>query len=280
MRGSKTILMLSDNPGEDYLARIRTGASRVCRNAGYMFESVNIYGRSQTIAEAIAAADCAGFILTPPVSDDRSTLSLLEARKMPYVRIAPLLDLSRGNVVGMDEFMAASAVTGLLTARGHTRIGIMRGPNSHLVSMRRYNGYANALGAKGQRVDQALVAQGDFTRESGRQQAAKLFAAKPTAIFASNDEMAAGIMDAARAAGIAVPQQLSLVGYDDNAVASTVRPRLTTVRQPLEAMGEEAGKLIVANVVAPRAACQHIIVPFEIVERDSIADCPVGLGVT
>jgi LacI family transcriptional regulator len=138
--------------------------------------------------------------------------------------------------------------------------------------MRRYNGYANALGARRLRVDPALIAQGDFSRESGREQAGKLFAARPTAIFASNDEMAAGIIDAANAARIAIPQEISLVGYDDNAVAKTTRPRLTTVRQPLEMMGERAARLLVERVRHAGAGAAHEVVPYEIVERESVIE--------
>ena len=170
----------------------------------------------------------------------------------------------------MDEYEAARAITDVMLSLGHRRIAIMRGPNSHLVSMRRYNGYANALGGKGLRVDQSLVARGDFSRESGRREAAQLFAAKPTAIFASNDEMAAGIIDAAQAAAIRIPEQISLVGYDDNPSARTMRPRLTTVRQPLEKMGESAFELLIEMLIRPGARFQTRVVPFEIMERESV----------
>ena len=270
MSNSKTVLLLSDNPGDDYVARIRAGASRACGEGGYSVVSFNIYGQARTAKDVVEGTDHAGLILTPPVCDDRHFLSFVEARGTPFVRIAALLDPERGTTVGMDEFEAASAVTSVLTAAGHRRIAIMRGPSSQLVSMRRYNGYANALGAKGMRVDQTLVAQGDFTRASGRAEAPKLFAAKPTAIFASNDEMAAGIIDAARAAGIAIPGDISLVGYDDNAVATNVSPRLTTVRQPCEAMGEAAGRLLTARLRNPRLPHAHELVPFEVVERESV----------
>lgn len=273
MNGERKILILSDNPGEDYIARVRTGTERACRPAGIGIEAVNVYGRDMTPAQVVGELDHAGVILTPPVSDDRQILSFLEAKGVPFVRIAALLDLDRGNIVAIDEYDAASSIVGHLTARGHRRIGIVRGPNSQLVSMRRYNGYANAIGAKGMRVEQSLVVQGDFTRQSGREQAPRLFAAKPTAIFACNDEMAAGVIDAAEAAGIAIPGDLSLVGYDDNAVATKVRPNLTTVRQPCEAMGEAAGKLLVARIGRPGMARENILVPFEIIERDSVADC-------
>ena len=273
MVASKSILMLSDNPGDDYVSRIKSAASRAASTAGFTLTSVNVYRTGQAVADLIKAGDYVGLILTPPVSDDRNALSLIEQRRTPYVRIAPLLDLERGDVVTMDEFQAASEIVGLMTARGHRRIGIMRGPSSQLVSMRRFNGYANAVGAKGMRAEQSLVTQGDFTRASGREQAARLFAAKPTAIFASNDEMAAGIIDAARDAGINIPGDISLVGFDDNAVATTVRPNLTTVRQPLEAMGEAAASLVIGRLKRPGKAKETRTIPFEIIERQSVADC-------
>jgi LacI family transcriptional regulator len=232
----------------------------------------NLFPSRKPISELLDADTPAGIILTPPLSDDRHVLGLIEERGLPYVRIAPMLDLDRGCTVVMDEYDAARAITDVLLRKGHRRIGFMRGPKVHLVSMRRYNGYANALGGKGLRIDPVLIVQGDFSRQSGREQAAALFAAKPTAIFASNDELAAGIIDAADAAGIAIPQDISLAGFDDNAVARTVRPRLTTVRQPLEEMGEEACRLLVDRIRHASRGNQHKQVPFEIVERDSVSE--------
>jgi LacI family transcriptional regulator len=173
----------------------------------------------------------------------------------------------------MDEYDAARAITDLLLQKGHRRIGFVRGPNVHLVSMRRYNGYANALGGKGLRIDPALIVQGDFSRQSGREQAAKLFAAKPTAIFASNDEMAVGVIEAANSAGINIPGDISLAGFDDNAIARTVRPRLSSVRQPLEEMGEVACQILVDRLRNPARANQHKQVPFEIIARESVIEC-------
>ena len=272
MSASTTILVLSDNSGEDYVSRIVTGVRRSAQAAGCAVRSINIFGSSKKVEDVLEVEDFGGIILTPPLSDERYLLSILEAKGIPMVRIAPLLDIERGSTVGMDEFQAASDAVALLTARGHRRIGIVRGPKSHLVSMRRYNGYINAIGAKGVRVNQALVAQGDFTRESGKQAGPTLFAEKPTAIFASNDEMAAGIVDAARAAGIAVPGELSVVGFDDNAIATRVSPHLTTIRQPCEAMGDAAGRILADQLKARRKGREHVTVPYEVIERQSVAD--------
>jgi len=266
------ILLLFDNNGTEYVSRIQEGASRMARSSGFPVQAENLFPSRKPITEFLESGSVAGVVLTPPLSDDRHVLSLLEERGLPYVRVAPLLDPDRGSTVVMDEYDAARAITDLLLQKGHRRVGFVRGPKIHLVSMRRYNGYANALGGKGLRVDPALIVQGDFSRQSGREQAAALFAAKPTAIFASNDEMAAGIIDAANAAGIAVPGDISLAGFDDNAVARTVRPRLTSVRQPLEEMGEVACQILVDRIRQPARGNQHKQVPFQIVERDSVIE--------
>jgi LacI family transcriptional regulator len=265
-------LLLFDNNGNEYVSRIREGASRFGQSSGFPVQAENLFGTGKSVTDVLESDAPAGVVLTPPLSDDRHVLGLIEQRGLPCVRIAPMLDPDRGCTVIMDEYDAARAITDLLLRKGHRRIGFVRGPKVHLVSMRRYNGYANALGGKGLRIDPTLVVQGDFSRQSGRDQAATLFAAKPTAIFASNDEMAVGIIDAAQAVGISIPGDISLAGFDDNAIARTVRPRLTSVRQPLEEMGEAACKLLIERIRQPSRANRHEQVPFQIVERESVIE--------
>jgi LacI family transcriptional regulator len=267
-----SILMLFDNNGQEYVSRIHEGGRRLSQATGFRIQAENLYQTRRTIEQVLADDSFGGIVLTPPLSDDRHVLSLIEARKLPYVRIAPLLDPDRGCTVIMDEYDAARAICAHLLDKGHRRIGFIRGPRIHLVSMRRFNGYANALGGKGLRIDQSLIVEGDFSRESGREVAGKLFAAKPTAIFASNDEMAIGVIESARTANIDIPRDISLVGFDDNAAARTVRPRLTSLRQPLEEMGETACQILADRIRNPSRRNEHLEVPFQIVERDSVME--------
>jgi LacI family transcriptional regulator len=267
MTAQGRVLLLLENVGVEYVARIQSGASRAARTLGIDLWAENIYGTGRQAAELVQDASLAGVVLAPPSSDDRHLLSVIEARRLPYARLAPLLDLDRGSTVGMDEYDAARAITHHLIEKGHRRIGFVRGPRSHLVSIRRFNGYANAIGGLGLRVDPALVVQGDFSRQSGREQALTLFKARPTAIFASNDEMAVGVIEAANRAGIAVPGEISVVGFDDNAVAKTVRPRLTSVRQPVEEMAATACRIVAERIRNPGKPSAHE----KIVERDSVA---------
>ena len=266
------ILLLFDNNGAEYVSRIQKGALRLAQSSGFPVMAENLFGSDKSAADLLKSDALAGVVLTPPLSDDRQMLGLIAERGLPCVRIAPLLDPGRESTVVMDEYDAARAITELLLQKGHRRIGFVRGPRVHLVSLRRYNGYANALGGKGLRIDPTLTVQGDFSRQSGRELAPTLFAAKPTAIFASNDEMAAGVIDAAHAAGMNVPRDISVVGFDDNAVARSVRPNLTSVRQPLEEMGEMACKLLVDRIRHSARGNQHEQVPFQIVERDSVVE--------
>lgn len=272
MNARTRILLLFDNVGTEYASRIQSGADRLGNSSGFRVHAENIYGTGRRVDEFLGDETLAGIVLTPPLSDDRHVLSLIEDRRIPYVRIAPMLDLHRGSTVTMDEYEAARAIADHLLEKGHRRVGFLRGPRVHLVSMRRYNGYANALGGKRLSLDPALIMEGDFSRKSGRELAGRLFAAKPTAIFASNDEMAIGVIEAADAARIAIPGDISLVGFDDNAAARTVRPRLTTVRQPLEEMGETACRLVINRIRNPAKPLEHEQVPFQIMERDSVAE--------
>jgi len=272
MSAGTRILLLFDNNVGEYESRIQDAVSRTGRSLGFPVQSENLFTSRRQVKEVLESDTPAGIIVTAPLSDDRHVLGLIEQRGLPCVRIAPMLDPDRGSTVIMDEYDAARAITDHLLRKGHRRIGFVRGPKAHLVSMRRYNGYANALGGKGLRIDPTLVVQGDFSRQSGRDQAATLFAAKPTAIFASNDEMAVGILDAANAAGISIPGQISLAGFDDNAIARTVRPRLTSVRQPLEEMGEAACRLLADRIRRPSPTNRHEQVPFQIVERESVIE--------
>ena len=140
MSSRARFLLLFDNNGNEYVSRIREGASRFGQSSGFPVQAENLFGTGKSVADLLEADAPAGVVLTPPLSDDRHVLSLLEDRGLPYVRIAPLLDTDRGNTVVMDEYDAARAITDLLLQKGHRRVGFVRGPNIHLVSMRRYNG--------------------------------------------------------------------------------------------------------------------------------------------
>lgn len=270
MASAARILMLFDNTNRDYVSRLANGANRQAGVSGVKVQTENVHGTDRKAESLLDEEGIGGVILTAPLSDDRHVMLQLEKRGLPFARIASMLDPGRGITVAMDEYEAARSVTMKLLEAGHRRVGIIRGPRSHLSSMRRYNGFTAALGSKGVKLDPSLIVEGDYTRESGLDVGARLLAAGPTAIFASNDAMAAGLADAARRAGKSAPQHLSIVGFDDDPIAATMNPPLTSVRQPLEEMGAKACEMLAACMAGKGPAKGHAEVPFSIVERASV----------
>ncbi|MFC5907186.1 LacI family DNA-binding transcriptional regulator [Streptacidiphilus monticola] len=171
----------------------------------------------------------------------------LRSRAIPFVVIDPAGDPEPDvPSVGSANWAGGLAATRHLVDQGHRRIGIITGPDDMLCSLARLDGYRSALTMAGIEPDPGLVAFGDFHAEGGYASARDLLALpdRPTAIFAGSDLQALGVLEAARVAGLRVPEDLSVVGYDDLDIAKWTSPALTTVRQPLREMAEQATRLI------------------------------------
>ncbi|MFW6640815.1 LacI family DNA-binding transcriptional regulator [Nocardiopsis algeriensis] len=170
----------------------------------------------------------------------------LTARGIPCVVVDPAGDPAPDMpAVGSANWSGGLAATRHLLELGHRRIGVIGGPRSVLCSRARIDGYASALDSAGIEVDPELVRHGDFHVESGRDRGRELLLLDepPTAVFAGSDLHAMGLYEAARELGVRIPEDLSVVGYDDLPVARWVGPPLTTVRQPLTEMAEEATRM-------------------------------------
>jgi LacI family transcriptional regulator, galactose operon repressor len=156
--------------------------------------------------------------------------------------------------VGPDNRVGAFAAVGHLVSLGHRRIAHVQGPLEYQCSHDRYAGYTQALERAGTRVAPELVVRGDFTTPAGYAAAMRLLdlADRPTAVFAANDQMAYGVLAAAKERGLRLPEELSVIGFDDTVLSAHVRPALTTVRQPFDEMGRRAAELLLALVDAPR----------------------------
>jgi LacI family transcriptional regulator len=215
-----------------------------------------------------------GVVMPPSVSEDERVVALLREADCPYVRIASVsLDEPARMVVTNDSLGAAEAARHLAEL-GHTRVAFISGPDSFRSSHERGRGFAEGLAEHGLKLDPAYVRRGAYTFESGVAAAADLLALSnpPTAIFAGNDEMAIGVMKAARDRGLDVPFDLSIVGFDDLPMASRVWPNLTTVRLPVRDMGRMAAEKLTARSrgLDPTALDQPEIIP-SLVVRDSAA---------
>jgi LacI family transcriptional regulator len=199
-------------------------------------------------------------------------LNAIEAMGVPYVRIAPYRAIDRAPYVNIDDAGAAFEMTSLLLELGHRDIGFIKGHAEHGATHLRYGGYSAALRSKGVPLLQQRVRQGDFSALSGIEAAEDLLSQKnrPTAIFASNDEMALGVMLVANRLGLKVPQDLSVCGFDDMAAAKLVWPQLTTIRQPIAEMSAAAAEMLISRTPVQGGK----LLDFEIVVRGSTGPAP------
>lgn len=271
--------LLYANPSAAYLSQFLLGALDAARRAGVHLviescESENADEQAE-VTRLFATSDVEGVILPPPLSESQAILAELGALGIPVVTVAmgQLRDDSLN--VRIDDVRAAAEMTEHLYALGHRNIGFIKGNPKHVASHDRYQGFLGALKAHGLDPAAAHVEQGYFTYRSGLSATERLLdrPKPPTAIFASNDDMAAAAISVAHRRGLAVPNDLSIVGFDDTSLATTVWPELTTVKQPIAAMAEAALDLLLDDFKsrradAPRGSAERVL-EHAIVVRDS-----------
>lgn len=196
-----------------------------------------------------------GVVILPPMSENDALARMLDEEGCRYVRMgSAVLDDAEHMVASNDREAVADAVRHLI-AQGHRRIGLIAGPHGFRSAQERREGFELALTEAGISLPRSLVADGQYTFESGLSASESLLdlSPRPTAIFASNDEMAAGVLYAARLRGIAVPEELSIIGFDDTPVTTRVWPPLTTVRWPIVAMGRAAALKLIGTAIGEGA---------------------------
>ena len=280
-RRSFLVAMLYDNnnnPASTYLAEIQDGVLDACDANRYSMMVCPLRMRGQDfirrVDALIADHEIDGVIVTPPLTDYPPLLQRLQEQGVPYASISPL---HRGRAIGvcMDEQQAAEALVDHLVELGHRRIAHIVGIANHGASRWRLGGYKDALAAAGIPYDAQYVAQGEFTFGSGVMAARQLFALpqRPTAIFAANDDMAAGVMWAANELGLKVPRDLSVCGFDDTPLATQLWPPLTTVRQPSREMGKLAA-LQLMELLRGRGTGLLVQVPYTLQLRESTSAVP------
>ncbi len=273
-RRSFQIALVCDNPSAHYLFEIQAGARARCEADGVRLIAQPYDRASPRLLDDIAAlvdtTHVDGVILTPPISDDAAVRATLTTRGVRTVLVSPG-DASAGPSVRIDNAKAAAVMTRHLLALGHRRIGFVAGHPDYAASAQREGGHRAALAAAGIAPEAALFVCGAFDFASGARAGAALLelAEPPTAVFAASDEMAAGVLTAAHARGLRLPEDLSVAGFGDDALAGYVWPPLTTIRQPVREMGAQAADLLLTGADERRE------VAFELVERAST----VGVGI-
>ncbi|MGH8146338.1 MAG: LacI family DNA-binding transcriptional regulator [Rhodanobacteraceae bacterium] len=248
--------LVYDNPNPYYIIAVQQGALAACREMGFGLQIHPCDSKSPRLAEELRdlvnRSRLAGLVLAPPMSERMTLLRELAAFDIPLVRIISAAeDPSDGfPCVFVDDRDAAYAITAYLIQLGHVRIGFLWGGKQHRSSPERYQGYEKALKAYGIELSKELVLEGDYSFDDGFRGARRLLglAEPPTAIFGSNDEIAAGVLAAARAAGLHVPYDLSVAGFEDSPFSRHSWPSLTTSRQRTERIAEHATRLLIARL--------------------------------
>lgn len=271
---SYTVAILHDNPSPSYLTEIENGVLEACDRHGYsmLVRPLSIDARDfvKSVQTMISVQKPDGLVLTPPVSDDVELLECLHEHDVCFASVSPKL---REGAIGvfMDEQQAAREIVYKLIDMGHRRIAHVIGHPKHGASGWRMSGYLEALSTRGIAVEESLVFQGDFSFESGVRAAHRMFALaeQPTAIFAGNDDMASGVLWAAAEHGLVVPRDLSVCGFDDTPISRQVWPTLTTVHQPVRAMGRIASQQLLDRLRGRGEGCM-VQVPFRLEIRDSM----------
>uniref|UniRef100_UPI003B5B460B LacI family DNA-binding transcriptional regulator n=1 Tax=Shewanella gaetbuli TaxID=220752 RepID=UPI003B5B460B len=271
--------LLYDNPSDAYVSQFLLSALKSCRSSGYhlVVDEVDT-DTSKTLKvvnELINETKVDGLILLPPVCDQKEIIDYLIKADIPFVRIAPDSQLTISPYICMDDYQAAFDLTEKLIKQGHSKIGHIIGDLNQGVSRLRYQGYLDALRSNKINTPPEYIEQGCFTYQSGMIAAKRMLALvdKPTAIFAANDDMAAAVISIAQSQGFNVPNDLSVVGFDDTNLAKVVWPNITTVKQPINEMAKLAVQLITSHKPTKPSTVKSIdirhILDFEIIQRDS-----------
>ena len=287
MSGSRSYLILALNDrertieawkareGNDWVDQMLMGGMLKCAEHGYrlIFELVDTHDDNiqRELKGAIAALQPDGVLLTPPHSDNPLITDLLEAHKIPFARIGSRANGGSISLTMADSRMAAMA-TQYLIDKGHRRIGMIAGPEKYAVSNRRKTGWKRTMEESGL-LTEGLCERGDFSFESGEQAAHIMLTRKerPTAIIASNDQMAMATNAVAQALGLKVPGDLSLISFDNTPVVRFVQPALTAIDQPI---AETVGRAVELLIMAQRGEelpAMPVVIEGALIERESVA---------
>ncbi|KGJ90433.1 LacI family DNA-binding transcriptional regulator [Colwellia psychrerythraea] len=282
---SYSIAYIYDNPNAYYIIDMQEGILSACKQQGFELLIHPCDSKSQGVTEEVVnmvkQARIAGLILTPPLSEMPEFVQSMVDLDVKVVRImsgdvAPD-DLSP--CVMVNDRDAAQTITQHLIDLGHTNIAFIAGDAEHMSTIERYKGYRRALKASNIAFNKDLVIEGEYSFDSGVSGAKQLMVeqsnkhVRPTAIFSCNDEIAAGALFAARLMNISIPEQLSIVGFENSPFSRQTWPKLTTADQPNNQIAEDAANLLISQIRKqknPITISQYVP---KLIVRDSTAKC-------
>lgn len=269
--------LLHDNPNAQTVLNFQEGVLDAIRDTEFALVVRPVDRHSPDMLEDIRSflelQRLYGVLLLPPISENDELAQLCREMGCGYVRMgSAALDEAEHLVQSNDREMVESVID-YLVELGHRRIGLIEGPTGFRSAAERREGFLAAMKRHGLDIPDSATAQGTYRFNSGVEATNKLLKAEPriTALFASNDEMAAGAYHAARESGIEVPGQLSIVGFDNSPIAAHIWPPMTTVGWPIREMAKAAAlKLVDPGSDGASPSC----FPARLVTRDSVAPPP------
>lgn len=281
-RGRANVLgLLCHNATRAYIHDVLSGALEKARPRGYGVMTILVDPRQSSaqdeLLRMVGQQRVDGYLFTPPCDNMPSFLEQLHRRAVPFVRLTPHDRTLAFPHVSATDRQGAQLLTEHLLALGHRRIGFVMGNPDHHATHDRLEGYVAALQEQGISKDDALICAGNWYFASGVAAGERLLALtpRPTAIFASNDEMAAGVLQVAHRYGVKVPDALAVAGFDDVPLAAQVWPPLTTVRQPIQEIAKLAATLLIDTLEGTPPPLVRFELPTELVLRESTCALPI-----
>jgi LacI family transcriptional regulator len=256
-----------------YISEIIRGIDEELTNSNYnliLYTTHRYHGRESSYVATIMNGAADGLILVVPLLST-AYLDALREQNFPYVLVDQSDTAEKSSIVNATNWQGAYDATRYLIELGHRRIGFIAGLSELSGSVERLEGYRAALHEQHIPVRHDYIVEGQFIESGGYRAMQKLLnlAEMPTAIFAANDLSAFGAMDAIRERGLHIPEDISIVGFDDIAQAAFVYPKLTTVRQPLEEMGRVGVRMLLQNVANPDGSPRRTTLQTELIVRES-----------
>ncbi len=277
---SLLIGLLYASQSNSFVSKIQVGALKRCRADGY---NLIIYPEDhesdlllENLEKGLINTNLDGLILTPPFSDMKPLLSFLATRQIPFVRVGGDQSLNQHPSVYSNDKEASYEMCRYLISLGHQRIAFIVGHPDHAASQQRLLGYQQALEEASIKPIDDYIQQGFFTFESGEQCARKLLtlSPRPTAIFASNDYMATGIVKVAAQMNLFIPNDLTVTGFDNAPASRYIWPSLTTIKQPITEMAFEAARILIRIIRQKPIENPNVIFKDELIVRESSAPAP------
>jgi LacI family transcriptional regulator len=254
---------------DPYFPVLLQGISSACNNRSYsvmLWLAEPEYER-RMITRILHNGLVDGAIVASALMNDPIVNSLSES-KMPFILVGrnPNMDV---NYLDVDNLQAGRKATLHLLRLGYRRVGTITGSLEQVSGYDRHQGYLQALHDYDRTIRSELVVEGDFTEEGGYHAMARLIPQKPDAVFVASDMMAYGAMRAIHEANLRIPEDVALVGFDDNPESARTTPTLTTVRQPIQNMGSKAAEILINMIENDIVSTQKVILDTELVVRES-----------